>query len=516
VAVIAGQPTDETGPENPLAEGLERLPVAPTTLVIFGASGDLAKRKLLPALYNLAHEGALPERFNLVGISRAEKSNEDFRTECEEAIRQFSRRKPDEDVLKGLLGGIKYVPGVFDDGSVYTELGKVLDNFQSEAGEPLNRAFYLSTAPNFFPVIVEALGDSNLASHADAEVRVIIEKPFGTTLAEARELNRRVLAIFDEAQVFRIDHYLGKETVQNMLAFRFANGMFEPLWNRNYIDSIQITAAEDLGIGSRAGYYDTAGALRDLIQNHMLQLLCHVAMEPPVNFTAEETRNEKVKVLQAIPTPVEMAVDDMAVRAQYGAGHSGGEDVVGYLEEPGVPDGSTTETYAALRLEVDNWRWAGVPFYLRTGKRLARKITEIAVTLKSVPHLAFSQAGSLGVQPNQLVLTLQPNEGVSLRLVAKIPGTRMSIRPVNMEFLYGTSFLSQSPEAYERLITDAMRGDATLFTRNDEVEAQWQICDPIVGTWAQTPGPLPQYEAGSQGPEEAYALLREGHHWRAI
>jgi glucose-6-phosphate 1-dehydrogenase len=516
VAVIAGQPTDEAGPENPLTEGLERLPVAPTTLVIFGASGDLAKRKLLPALYNLAHEGALPERFHLVGISRAEKSNEDFRAECEEAIRQFSRRTPDEDVLKGLLEEVKYVPGTFDDGSVYTELGKVLDDFQADAGEPLNRAFYLSTAPSFFPVIVEALGDSNLASHADAEVRVIIEKPFGTTLAEARELNRRVLAIFDEAQVFRIDHYLGKETVQNMLAFRFANGMFEPLWNRNYIDSIQITAAEDLGIGSRAGYYDTSGALRDLIQNHMLQLLCHVAMEPPVNFTAEETRNEKVKVLQAIPTPTPLDIESMAVRAQYAAGHAGGEDVVGYLEEDGVPKGSTTETYAALRLEVDNWRWAGVPFYLRTGKRLARKITEIAVTLKSVPHLAFSQAGSLGVQPNQLVLTLQPNEGVSLRLVAKIPGTRMSIRPVNMEFLYGTSFLSQSPEAYERLITDAMRGDATLFTRNDEVEAQWQICDPIVGTWAQTPGPLPKYEAGSQGPEEANGLLREGHHWRAI
>ena len=516
VAVLAGQPTDEAGPENPLTEGLERLPVAPTTLVIFGASGDLAKRKLLPALYNLAHEGALPERFHLVGISRAHKSNEEFRAECEEAIRRFSRRKPDEDVLKGLLADVKYVPGDFDDGSVYTELGKVLDDFQADAGEPLNRAFYLSTAPSFFPVIVEALGNSNLASHPDAEVRVIIEKPFGTTLAEARELNRRVLAIFEEAQVFRIDHYLGKETVQNMLAFRFANGMFEPLWNRNYIDSVQITAAEDLGIGSRAGYYDTSGALRDLIQNHMLQLLCHVAMEPPVNFTAEETRNEKVKVLQAIPTPTALDVEAMAVRAQYAAGHAGGEDVVGYLEEQGVPEGSTTETYAALRLEVDNWRWAGVPFYLRTGKRLARKITEIAVTLKSVPHLAFSQAGSLGVQPNQLVLTLQPNEGVSLRLVAKIPGTRMSIRPVNMEFLYGTSFLSQSPEAYERLITDAMRGDATLFTRNDEVEAQWQICDPIVGTWAQTPGPLPQYEAGSQGPEEANALLREGHHWRAI
>jgi glucose-6-phosphate 1-dehydrogenase len=325
-----------------------------------------------------------------------------------------------------------------------------------------------------------------------------------------------VLAVFDETQVYRIDHYLGKETVQNMMAFRFANGMFEPLWNRNFIDYVQITAAEDIGIGSRASYYDKSGALRDLIQNHMLQLLCHVAMEPPVNFTAEEVRNEKVKVLQAIsePTPEEMT--EIAVRAQYTKGHAGGEDVPGYLEEPGVPPESTTETFAALRLEVDNWRWAGVPFYLRTGKRLARKLTEVAVTLKPVPHLAFSQAGSLGVQPNQLVLTIQPNEGVSLSLVAKIPGTRMAIRPVNMEFLYGTSFLSQSPEAYERLITDAMRGDATLFTRNDEVEAQWRICDPIVKYWSCSGEGLAGYEAGSPGPAEAELLPREGHRWRAI
>ncbi len=519
VAVTAGTPGELEQEPNPLIAGLERLPVASTTLVIFGATGDLARRKLLPALYNLAHDGALPERFHLVGVSRKAKAHDDYRAECEEAIRRFSRRKPDPEVLKGLLENVRYVPGTFDDPAVYGELSKVLDEFEAQDGEPLNRAFYLSTAPSFFPVIVEALGQSELSSHEDSEVRLIIEKPFGTSLAEARELNRRVLAIFEESQVYRIDHYLGKETVQNMMAFRFANGMFEPLWNRNYIDSVQITAAEDIGIGTRADYYDQAGALRDLIQNHMLQLLCHVAMEPPVSFTAEEVRNEKVKVLQAVPQPTEQDVARIAVRAQYTAGHAGGEDVAGYLEEDGVPDGSITETYAALRLEVDNWRWAGVPFYLRTGKRLARKVTEIAVTLKPVPHLAFSQDGSLGVQPNQLVLTLQPNEGVSLRLGAKIPGTRMIIRPVNMEFLYGTAFLSQSPEAYERLITDAMRGDATLFTRNDEVEAQWRICDPIVKTWAhppQTPGPLPTYEAGSQGPEEADELLCEGDRWRAI
>jgi len=507
-------------PENPLVAGLERLPVAPTALVIFGATGDLARRKLLPALYNLAHEGALPQHFHLVGVSRKDKAHEHYRAECEQAIRAHSRHTPDEDVLRGLLQHVRYVPGVFDDPGVYAKLDTVLDGFDERAGERLNRAFYLSTSPDFFPVIVGQLGGSGLSRRAGTEVRVIIEKPFGASLEEARELNARVLSVFDESQVFRIDHYLGKETVQNMLAFRFANGMFEPLWNRNYIDQVQITAAEDIGIGSRAGYYDHAGALRDLIQNHMLQLLCHVAMEPPGSFTAEEVRNEKVKVLHAIAAPAPDDILEMAVRAQYAAGHSGGEDVPGYLEEQGVPSGSITETYAALRLEVDNWRWAGVPFYLRAGKRLARKVTEIAVTLKPVPHLAFSQDGSLGVQPNQLILTVQPNEGVTLRLGAKIPGARMIIRPVNMEFLYGTSFLSQSPEAYERLIMDAMRGDPTLFTRNDEAEAQWCICDPIVTSWAHTPGlragGLPQYEAGSQGPADAASILREGHAWRAI
>ncbi|MGH2878892.1 MAG: glucose-6-phosphate dehydrogenase, partial [Solirubrobacteraceae bacterium] len=367
--------------ENPLTAGLERLPVAPTTLVIFGATGDLARRKLLPALYNLAHDGALPERFHLIGVARREKEHADYRSDCEQAIRQFSRRKPDEEVLRRLLEHVKYVPGTFDDAKVYARLEKVLDHFQELAGEPLNRAFYLSTAPAFFPVIVQALGKQGLERHEGADVRVIIEKPFGTTLAEARDLNKRVLGVFEEQQVFRIDHYLGKETVQNMMAFRFANGMFEPLWNRNYIDQVQITAAEDIGIGTRAGYYDHAGALRDLIQNHMLQLLCHVAMEPPVSFTAEEVRNEKVKVLESISKPTPDEIAKIAVRAQYGPGHAGGEDVVGYLEEDGVAPHSSTETFAALRLEVDNWRWAGVPFYIRTGKRLARKITEIAVTL---------------------------------------------------------------------------------------------------------------------------------------
>ena len=503
--------------ENPLDTALEHLPVHPTTLVIFGCSGDLAQRKLLPALYNLAHEGSLPVRFNVVGISRRETTDDEFRQQAAEAIRRFSRRRVDEAVLETLLSGARYVTGAFDDPSAYGVIREALEAYDAEVPEPLNRVFYLSTAPGFFPVIVSELGRAGLAHAGDGEVRCVIEKPFGTSLEEALSLNEHVLSVFSEEQVYRIDHYLGKETVQNLLAFRFANGMFEPLWNRNFVDRVEITAAEDIGIGTRAGYYDGAGALRDLVQNHMLQLLCLLCMEPPVSFTADTVRNEKVKVLHAISAPENDAVAGMAVRGQYGPGIVAGERVPGYLEEPDVLADSTTETYAALRLNVANWRWNGVPFYLRTGKRLARKVTEIAITFKPAPHIAFAHdAGAVGVQPNVLVLTLQPNEGVSLSLGAKIPGTRMRIRPVQMEFLYGTSFISQSPEAYERLILDAMRGDATLFTRNDEVEEQWRICDPVVSAWAATPGPLATYPAGSQGPEEANSLLLGDDRWRAI
>jgi glucose-6-phosphate 1-dehydrogenase len=498
--------------ENPLVEGLERLPIHPTTLVIFGGTGDLAHRKLLPAIYNLAHEGALPERFNLIAVSRSEMESDEYRELARESIAKYSRRPPDEQVLDKLLEQVRYVPGTFDDDSVFENLGGELGKFDEEAGIAFNRIFYLSTAPAFFPLIIEKLGQHGLHKHEDYEVRVVIEKPFGTRESEAKALNRQVLSVLDESQVYRIDHYLGKETVQNVLAFRFANGMFEPIWNRNYIDFVQITASEDLGIGSRAGYYDSAGALRDLVQNHMLQLLSLLCMEPPVTFDADEVRDEKVKVLHAVEPPPRDAV----IRARYTAGMAEGKEAVGYLEEEDVPGDSTTETYVALRLEVDNWRWAGVPIYLRTGKRLARKVTEIAVTLKPVPHMAFQAEGSVGVQPNQLILTVQPNEGVSISLGAKIPGTRMRIRPVNMEFLYGTSFLSQSPEAYERLIMDAMRGDPTLFTRNDEVEAQWRIIDPILATWERDDAPLAEYAAGSHGPEEADRILAEGDHWRAI
>jgi glucose-6-phosphate 1-dehydrogenase len=504
--------------ENPLVEGLERLPVHPTVLVIFGATGDLSHRKILPALYNLAHQGALPERFELVGVSRSAHPDEEFQGIARASVERFSRTRPDPAVLDGLLSEMRYISGVFDDDSVYAELGRALDELDERAGYPLARVFYLSTAPHFFPVIVRELGRAGLNQAGEGrETRIVIEKPFGYDLASARALNAEVLEVFDESQVFRIDHYLGKETVQNMMAFRFANALFEPVWNRNYVDHVQITAAEDIGIEGRAGYYDGAGALRDLVQNHMLQLMALLTMEPPTAFEANRLRDEKLKVLEAIVPPAPNDVHNMAVRAQYAAGVQGGAAVSGYLEEDGVAPDSRTETYAALHLQISNWRWAGVPFYLRTGKHLARKVTEIAVQLKPVPHLALQSEGSIGVQPNEIVLTVQPDEGVSISLGAKIPGTRMRIRPVNMEFHYGTSFVSQSPEAYERLLLDAMRGDATLFTRNDEVEALWGIIDPILTAWKEdTTSPLPQYPAGSQGPPEASSLLDSGRAWRRL
>ena len=503
--------------ENPLIQGLERLPVRPTALVIFGATGDLAHRKLLPALYNLAHEGSLPERFELIGVARRDHEDEHFQDMARESIERFSRRRPDQKVLDGLLAEMRYVPGVFDDDQVYDELGRALREFDERAGQPLNRVFYLSTAPQFFPVIATKLGAAGLSQCEKADTRIVIEKPFGYDLASARRLNDQVLDVFEESQVFRIDHYLGKETVQNLMALRFANALFEPVWNRNFIDHVQITAAEDIGIGGRAGYYEGAGALRDLVQNHMMQLLALLTMEPPSSFDADRVRDEKLKVLESIVPPSPGDVPAMAVRAQYGPGVVGGKKVTGYLQEEGVDPHSRTETYAALRLSVSNWRWAGVPVLLRTGKQLARKVTEIVVTLKPVPHLAFKNIGSVGVQPNQIILTVQPDEGVSVSLGAKIPGATMRIRPVNMEFRYGTSFLSESPEAYERLILDAMRGDATLFTRGDEIIALWSIIDPILQAWhADTTSPIPQYAAGTSGPVEADRLLGGDRRWRRL
>jgi glucose-6-phosphate 1-dehydrogenase len=503
--------------QNPLVEGLERLPVHPTVLVIFGATGDLAHRKLLPALYNLAHEGALPERFELIGVARREQPGEQFRDLARESIGRFSRRKPDPDVLAGLLEDLRYISGTFDDDNVYSELERTLKEMDGKAGHALNRVFYMATAPEFFPVIAGKLGSAGLDRTEEVQTRLVVEKPFGYDLASARRLNAQLLEVFDEPSIFRIDHYLGKETVQNLMALRFANALFEPVWNRNFVDHVQITAAEDIGIEGRAAYYDGAGALRDLVQNHMLQLLSLLTMEPPISFDANRVRDEKLKVLEAIVPPEVDEVGSMAVRAQYGPGVAGGKPVPGYLQEEGVPPDSRTETYAALRLHVSNWRWSGVPFYLRTGKRLARKVTEIVVTLKPVPHVAFQSAGSVGIQPNQVILTVQPDEGVSVSLGAKIPGPTMRIRPVHMEFHYGTAFVSESPEAYERLILDAMRGDATLFTRNDEVEALWGIVDPILAAWREdTTSSIPQYPAGSAGPDEASTLLEGGRRWRRL
>jgi glucose-6-phosphate 1-dehydrogenase len=502
--------------ENPLVEGLERLPVHPTTLVIFGASGDLAKRKLLPAIYNLAHEGALPERFNLIGCARSEWSDDESRAVARDSITKFSRRPPDDTVLEKLLAQARYVSGTFDQDQVYSQISDIAAEMDEEAGLAFNRIFYLSTAPDFFEVIAGKLGETGLNKHEDSEVRIVVEKPFGHDLASALHLNDALLSVFEERQIYRIDHYLGKETVQNTLVLRFANGIYEPIWSRSFVDHVQITAAEEVGLEGRAGYYDHAGALRDLIQNHLLQLLMLTAMESPVSFSADDIRDEKVKVLHSIKAPTVDDVPDMAVRAQYSAGVVGGKDVPGYLEEDGVADGSTTETFAAIRLKIDNWRWAGVPFYIRTGKALARKVSEIVITLKPVPHLALQQEGSLGVHPNQLILTVQPNEGISMTLMAKIPGARMRVRPVNMEFLYGTSFMSQSPEAYERLILDTMRGDATLFARNDEVEAAWRICDPILEAWSKDSDRLPQYPAGSSGPDEEDNILQDDDKWRPL
>ena len=408
--------------ESPLVTGLEHIPVPPTSLVVFGATGDLARRKLLPAIYNLAHDGALPDRFELIGVARRDQPHEDFREMARESITRFSRRAPDPDVLDRLLAEMHYVPGVFDDDGVYAEIDRVLREFDDQAGKPLNRVFYLSTAPQFFALICAKLGAAGLHRCERAQTRIVIEKPFGVDLASARELNACVLDAFEESQVFRIDHYLGKETVQNLMALRFANALFEPVWNRNFVDHVQITAAEQIGIEGRAGYYEQAGALRDLIQNHLLQLLALLTMEPPAAFEADRVRNEKMKVLEAITSPSIADVPSMAVRGQYGPGVVGGVRVPGYRQEEGVAPDSRTETYAALRLCISNWRWAGVPFYLRTGKRLARKLTEIAVILKPVPHLAFQAAGSPTVDPNQIILTVQPDEAVSVSIGAKIPG----------------------------------------------------------------------------------------------
>jgi len=502
--------------ENPLAEGLERLPVRPTALVIFGATGDLAHRKLLPALYNLAHEGALPERFELVAVSRSHHADEEFQAIARESVQRFSRTKPDPAVLDGLLAEMRYIPGLFDDDSVYGDLGRALDELDDKAGYPLSRVFYLATAPQFFPIIIGELGKAGLNATAEGGAsRVVIEKPFGYDLASARGLNAEVLEVFDESQVFRIDHYLGKETVQNLMAFRFANALFEPVWNRNYVDHVQITAAEDIGIEGRAGYYEGAGALRDLVQNHMLQLLALLTMEPPTAFEANRLRDEKLKVLEAIVPPDLASVPTMAMRAQYGPGGQGGVRVRGYREEDGVAPDSRTETYAALRLRISNWRWAGVPFYLRTGKRLASKSSEIVIQFRAVPHSIF---GGDDLQANRLIIRLQPEEEIALSLMNKTPSLEgVQLRPVDLNLSLTDAFKSQAPRrriAYERLILEAIKNNQTLFVRRDEAEAAWIWVDAIIEGWGKHGvKPLP-YPAGSWGPAGAFGLIeRSGHSW---
>jgi glucose-6-phosphate 1-dehydrogenase len=498
-----------TTQENPLLEGLQlRRTPDPCILVIFGASGDLTQRKLFPALYSLAFRRLLPERFAVVGVARTEETDDEFRERMKEAVTEYARDEFRDEVWEPLAEGMRYVPTDFSDESGVDEVARTLSELDEERGTGGNRVYYLAIPPSVFRTVVAALG-----RHRSAEgwTRLIIEKPFGHDLESANELSEAIQEHFSENEVFRIDHYLGKETVQNMLALRFANGIFEPIWNRQFIDHVQITVAESIGIEGRAGYYEQAGAIRDIFQNHLLQLLAITAMEPPIDFTAESVRNEKVKVLRSLHTPGPKSV----VRGQYGRGFVEGEEVPGYREEQGVAPSSLTDTYVAAKLYVDNWRWADTPFYVRMGKRLARRETTIAIQFKRAPHPPFEETAADGLRPNVLLVHIQPDEGVSLAIGAKVPGQGMTIRTVHMDFLYGGAFRTGMPEAYERLILDAMLGDATLFTRTDEVEEQWKLVDAIVAAWKRDRPSFPNYAAGTWGPPSADELLaRDGRSWR--
>jgi glucose-6-phosphate 1-dehydrogenase len=500
---------------NPLREGLrfERT-AAPMSMVIFGASGDLTRKKLMPALYNLALEGLLPGDFAVVGMARRPLSDDEFRKQMRQAVDQNSRTGPTkDDVWENFAGRLSYHSGNFNEPSAFAGLKQCLEAAEKPFSNPGNRLFYCATPPEYFIPIIQNLGRSGLAQRGRETHRIVIEKPFGHDLQTSRVLNEEVLRVFRERSVFRIDHYLGKETVQNLLVFRFANSIFEPLWNNQYVDHIQITVAEDLGLEGRASYYDHAGALRDIVQNHLLQLVALTAMEPPVSFQADAVRDEKVKVLRSIKA---LHADDVArhsVRGQYGRGAIGGEQVPAYRKEPGADPQSTTETFVAMRLDVLNWRWAGTPFYVRTGKRLPRRVSEIAVQFKQPPHQAFRNAAD-ALEPNLLLIRVQPDEGTTLKFAAKVPAPGLRLRAVNMDFLYGASFLAQSPEAYERLLMDVMRGDQTLFTRRDEVETAWSLVEDVLNVWQAVPD-VPLYEAGSWGPEQSDQLMaRDGRRWR--
>jgi glucose-6-phosphate 1-dehydrogenase len=514
-------PTAITRGHNPLRDHQDkRLPriAGPCSLVLFGVTGDLARNKIMPAIYDLANRGLLPPSFSLVGFARRDWTEADFAKVVRESVRAHARTPFHSDVWRNLAEGFRFVSGTFDDPAAFGVLRDTLADLNEKRGTAGNHVFYLSIPPASFTTVTRQLDRSGLSRASLAEERrgvyrrVVIEKPFGHDLGSARELNSVVGSVFRSDSIFRIDHYLGKETVQNLLALRFANQMFEPIWNANYVDHVQITMAEDIGIAGRAGYYDGIGAARDVIQNHLLQLLALTAMEEPVSFQAHNLRAEKEKVLSAVQLPDDLAA--YTVRGQYARGWQGGEQVGGYLDEEDVRDASTTETYAALKVGIDTRRWAGVPFYLRTGKRLGKRVTEIAVVFKRAPHLPFDQTATEELGQNAIVIRVQPDEGVTMRFGSKVPGNNMEVRDVTMDFGYGSSFTESSPEAYERLILDVMLGDPPLFPRHEEVELAWQILDPVEAFWATQGRPDP-YPAGGWGPECADAMMRrDGRTWR--
>jgi glucose-6-phosphate 1-dehydrogenase len=495
--------------ENPLLVGLRKRRAAePCALTIFGASGDLTQRKLFPALYALAFRNLLPEEFGVVGVARTAMTDDEWREKMRQAIHDHARDEFREDVWNRLAEGVRYVCADLADAEDDAGIAEALNDLDATRGCAGNRVYYLAVPPTAIEPIVVQLGRLRATG---GWTRLIVEKPFGHDLESARHLNEVIRTYFDETEIFRIDHYLGKETVQNMLVLRFANGIFEPIWNRQFVDHIQITVAESLGIEGRAGFYEQAGAIRDIVQNHLLQLVALTAMEPPIDFSAESVRNEKVKVLKAMHTPGPKHV----IRGQFGPGYIEGEEVVGYREEEGVAPDSLTETYVAAKVYVDNWRWADTPIYIRTGKRLPRRETTIAIQFKRAPHPPFELDAEEGLRPNVLLVHIQPDEGVSLAIGAKVPGQGMTIRTVHMDFLYGGAFRTGLPEAYERLILDCMLGDATLFTRADEVEEQWALVDAMVAPWKRDRPSFPNYAAGSWGPAAADELIhRDGRSWR--